>query len=108
MVICSWRNGNFELLRKYIDDLNFKNIYSRLISEPVHKQLIDLLKQYTFIGGMPEVVKHYASSRDLRSVRTIQNEIIDAYLLDFSKHATASEVMKITTIWNQVHGQLVK
>jgi predicted AAA+ superfamily ATPase len=97
-----------EKLRKYIDNLDFDNPDSASISEPIHKQLIGLLKQYTFIGGMPEVVKHYASTLDLRSVRVIQNEIIDAYLLDFSKHAAATQVMKITTIWNQIHGQLAK
>jgi predicted AAA+ superfamily ATPase len=96
-----------EKLRKYIDSLDFSNNTTK-ISDPIHHQLLGLLKHYTFIGGMPEVVKHYTKTRDLRSIRVIQNEIIDAYLLDFSKHADASQVMKITAIWNQIHGQLAK
>lgn len=57
---------------------------------------------------MPEVVEYYSYNNNLRTVRVIQNEILDAYLLDFSKHALAHEVMKITTIWNMIHSQLAK
>jgi predicted AAA+ superfamily ATPase len=95
-------------LRHYIDNVNFEVENLAIIPEPIHQQLVDLLKNYTFIGGMPEVVKHFCSSKNLRSVRAIQKEILDAYLLDFSKHVIAHEVMKITTIWNQIHSQLAK
>ena len=95
-------------LRHYIDNVNFEIENLAIISEPIHQQLVDLLKNYTFVGGMPEVVKHFCSNNNLRSVRAIQNEILDAYLLDFSKHVFAHEVMKITTIWSQIHSQLAK
>ena len=95
-------------LRHYIDNVTFEIENLAIIPEPIHQQLVDLLKNYTFIGGMPEVIKHFCSSNNLRSVRTIQKEILDAYLLDFSKHVIAHEVMKITTIWNQIHSQLAK
>lgn len=95
-------------LRHYIDHVNFEIENLAIIPEPIHQQLVDLLKKYTFIGGMPEVVKHFCSNNDFRSVRAIQKEILDAYLLDFSKHVVTHEVMKITTIWNQIHSQLAK
>ncbi len=95
-------------LRSYIDNIDFKVDKLTLISEPIHQQLIGLLKHYTFVGGMPEVVKTFSSTNNFRSVRTVQNEILDAYLLDFSKHAASHEIMKITLIWNQLHTQLAK
>ena len=76
--------------------------------EPFHRELIELLRSYYFVGGMPEAVEHYAKHRELNEVRRIHKEIIDTYLLDFSKHAPVSEVMKITNIWNAIPGQLAK
>ena len=91
-------------LREHVDSIDSLSS----LSIPIHEQLISLLKVYTFTGGMPEVVMHYRENQDLRSVRTIQKEVLDAYLLDFSKHAAPREVMKISTVWNQVQSQLAK
>lgn len=78
------------------------------IPNPMHEKLIQLLKLYFFIGGMPEAVAEYAKSEKLNTVREIQQEILNAYEKDFSKHAPPSEIMKITTVWKQVHRQLAK
>lgn len=91
-------------LREYIDSIDSLNP----LPAPIHEQLAYLLKIYTFTGGMPEVVAHYRENRDLPSIRTIQKEVLDAYLLDFSKHASPHEVMKISTVWGQVQSQLAK
>ena len=76
--------------------------------EPIHEKLLQLLKVYFFVGGMPEAVFEYAQSERLDTVREIQLEILDAYERDFAKHAPLSEIMKITTVWKQVHRQLAK
>lgn len=78
------------------------------IALPFHAQLIDWLRLYFYIGGMPEAVAHYADNKDFTAVRAIQHEILSAYELDFSKHASPSEVIKITAVWNSVPGQLAK
>ena len=74
----------------------------------MHEKLIQLLKLYFFIGGMPEAVAEYAKNEKLNTVREIQLEILNAYEKDFSKHAPPHEIMKITTVWKQVHRQLAK
>ena len=74
----------------------------------MHEKLIQLLKLYFFIGGMPEVVAEYAKTEKLNIVREIQLEILNAYEKDFAKHAPPNEIMKITTVWKQVHRQLAK
>jgi uncharacterized protein len=78
------------------------------IPNPIHEKLIYLLKLYFFIGGMPEVVAEYAKTEKLNVVREIQLEILNAYEKDFAKHAPLHEIMKITTVWKQVHRQLAK
>jgi len=76
------------------------------IANPLHEKLLKLLKLYFFIGGMPEAVAEYAKNESLNSVREIQLEILNAYEKDFAKHAPTNEIMKITTVWKQVHRQL--
>lgn len=78
------------------------------LAEPLHLKAIQLLKTYLFVGGMPEAVATYVGSGDLKQVRSVQLEILDAYERDFAKHAPASQVMKITNIWHEVPKQLAK
>jgi hypothetical protein len=75
---------------------------------PIHYQLIDLLKIYYYVGGMPEAVKSYINDKNFDETRVVHKEILNAYALDFSKHAEAHEVMKIMTIWNSIPHQLGK
>jgi predicted AAA+ superfamily ATPase len=57
---------------------------------------------------MPEAVFEYAKTEKLNTVRQIQLEILNAYEKDFAKHAPPHEIMKITTVWKQIHRQLAK
>ena len=63
-------------LREYIDSFNELSP----LPVPIHEELIHLLRVYTFTGGMPEAVMNYRENQDLRSVRTIQREVLDALL----------------------------
>ena len=69
---------------------------------------IETLKQYYFIGGMPEVVYNFIENRDYKQVREIQNKILYSYEQDFSKHAPNDVVPKLRMIWNNIPSQLAK
>jgi len=69
-------------------------------------KLIDLLRKYYYIGGMPEAVAEYAESRDYAEVRRIHEQILFTYEQDFSKHAPVNVVPRIRSIWNSVPAQL--
>lgn len=69
---------------------------------------IDALKQYYFIGGMPESVQSFIEEKDFNEVRKIQKRILAAYEQDFSKHAPIEIVPKIRMIWNSIPSQLAK
>lgn len=67
-----------------------------------------LLKQYLYVGGMPEVVKNFVESKDWSLVREIQKEILESYRNDFSKHAPKELVPRILQVWDSLPTQLSK
>lgn len=72
------------------------------------EELIELLKQYYYIGGMPEVVSSYLDENDYNLVRELQKDILKAYEYDFSKHAPTQAVPRIRMVWNSIASQLSK
>lgn len=78
------------------------------LAEPFHKDLISLLSKYYIVGGMPEVVKYFSETGNVREVREIQQEIINSYVLDFAKHAPSADIPKLTMIWDSIPKHLAK
>ena len=76
--------------------------------EPIHNELLQHLRTYFFTGGMPECVAYYASTGDLEAVRSIQNEILGAYVMDFAKYASAADIPKLRMIWDAIPAQLAR
>ena len=72
------------------------------------QDLIDALKYYYFVGGMPEAVMSFASEKDFNKVRKIQRRILEAYEQDFSKHAPNESVPKLRMLWSSIPSQLAK
>ena len=73
-----------------------------------HEKLIEKLRLYYFIGGMPEAVVSFIENNDLKTVRTIQQKIITGYENDFAKHAPNEIVPKIRMVWQSLISQLAK
>ena len=71
-------------------------------------RLIEKLKIYYIIGGMPEVVYSWVNDKDIEKVNKIQKNILDSYENDFSKHTETSEANKISLIWNGIPSQLAR
>ena len=69
---------------------------------------IDRLREYYFVGGMPEVVQSYLDSKDFNQVREIQKNLLNDYQQDFSKHAEAALVSRLNLVWNSIPMQLAK
>ena len=68
----------------------------------------DLLRQYYYVGGMPEAVQHYVENQDLQEIREIQKRILNDYRNDFSKHVPATFLSKVQLVWASVPSQLAK
>lgn len=74
----------------------------------VKDRIIQLLRTYYYVGGMPEAVKAYCDGLGYEEVRRIQSNILMKYENDFSKHAPANEVPRIRMVWHSVTSQLAK
>ena len=68
----------------------------------------DLLRQYYYVGGMPEVVNEFATTKNYKSVRQKQLEILKSYEHDFSKHPPKEIVQRMQLLWSTVPSQLAK
>lgn len=71
-------------------------------------RLTDLLRQYYYVGGMPEVVKKYLEDENLKQVRKIQQRILNDYEKDFSTHVPDELLPKVIMVWNSITSQLAK
>lgn len=69
---------------------------------------IERLRQYYYVGGMPEAVLKFSENNNFKEVRDIQKQILEAYEQDFSKHAPLEIVPRIRMIWNSIPAQLAK
>ena len=113
--------GKVDFLDLY--PLNFKEFLKALgedaLIDLINKNDIDLitvfsdklkiyLKQYMYIGGMPEVVETYIKNKDFNEVRKKQEVLLQAYEQDFSKHAPNNVVPRIRQLWNNIPTQLAK
>lgn len=72
------------------------------------QKLINYLRYYLFVGGMPEAVSDFAENRDWKSVRYIQDQIIASYRNDFSKHAPKEILPRVNMVWDSIPSQLSK
>lgn len=78
------------------------------IISALHEKYISLLRQYYYVGGMPEAVKEYVETGGLNTVRQIQHSILNGYARDFSKHAPSDQVPRIERVWRSIPSQLFK
>ena len=78
------------------------------ITNLLHEKYVDLLRQYYYVGGMPEAVKKYVESGALKEVRRIQKEILKGYERDFSKQSPKEQIERIKMVWKSIPSQLFK
>lgn len=97
-ILAMGETGIAELMeKKDLTNLNFFN-----------KKLINYLRYYFYIGGMPEAVQDFVNNKDWQNVRKIQNQIITSYRNDFSKHAPIEILPRINMVWESIPAQLSK
>ena len=90
---------------RFVELLNKKDFKTiKLFNNKYEK----LLKQYCYVGGMPEIVQDFVENKDFESVRNLQKEILSAYEEDFTKHITTNTVAKIRLLWKSIPAQLSK
>jgi predicted AAA+ superfamily ATPase len=101
---------------EFLTAMNESKLYGRIktmpkdepVAEAFMTVLMRLYREYCFVGGMPEAVETWVSTRDPENVREVQSEIVTSYESDFAKHAPPDIIQKLNRIWASIPEQLSK
>lgn len=93
-----------EKLYNYVEELSEISALPQFITD----RLSELYQQYLVIGGMPAVINSFLENKGMEKVKKEQQAILNAYILDFSKHAENKDIPRIIHIWNSIPSQLAK
>lgn len=89
-----------KMLREAVDSRDYKLI------DTFGEKLTRFLKQYYFVGGMPEAVNIFCETGDFSRVREIQEHIIYGYERDMSKHLNATKTESVLSAWHSIPAHL--
>jgi hypothetical protein len=81
------------------------------IDDVIHNKLLELLREYLIVGGMPAVLKEHLSSKDLMSCQRIQTALLQTYRSDFGKYAKIAQHKYLEKVFDSVPrlvGQRIK
>lgn len=92
---------------KFIAEI-LQNCKTDLLTSPIREKIEILLKKYFYVGGMPNAVQKYIDTQDLNEVRTIQNNLLQEYKADFSKHIENKNTARVRMIWDSIPLHLFK
>ena len=73
-----------------------------------HEKYIYWLKNYLYVGGMPEVVQYFSEHKNYEQVREMQNQLLSDYEDDFGKHIPKEQLSRVRLVWNSIPLQLAK
>jgi len=94
-------------LREFISDVKLTDS----IDDVIHKKLLELLRIYIIVGGMPAALTEYLSSKDLMNCQRIQTALLQTYRSDFGKYAKISQhkyLQKVFDAAPRMAGQRIK
>lgn len=78
------------------------------VDDFIHQRLLSLFFVYLIVGGMPDAVKKYVETRDIREVDKIQKNIVELYKEDFSQYEHEDKKLKLRSIYDIVPAELNK
>ena len=72
----------------------------------IFNRLSESFRRYQTTGGMPEAAADFLDNKGMERVEEVLQNVLNAYVLDFSKHAANKDIPKITEIWQSIPSQL--
>ena len=98
-----WANGFSDDLIKYYESFYLEE---KSVPEAIHNKLNELFLQYVVVGGMPEVVNIFRTTKDIRLVVDAQTRILNDYSYDLAHYATKDIREKVRECYNSIPDQL--
>ena len=80
----------------------------RPVDEFIHQKLLALFFVYLIVGGMPDAVKTYIATKDIREVDKIQRDIVTQYKEDFSQYESEDKKLKLISVYDIIPAELNK
>lgn len=78
------------------------------VDEFIHQKLLSLFFIYLIVGGMPDAVKIYIATKDIREVDKVQRDIVALYKEDFSQHESEDKKLKLISVYDIIPAELNK
>lgn len=78
------------------------------VDEFIHQKLLALFFVYLIVGGMPDAVKTYIATKDIREVDKVQRDIVTQYKEDFSQYESEDKKLKLISIYDIIPAELNK
>ena len=78
------------------------------VDEFIHQKLLSLFFIYLIVGGMPDAVKIYIATKDIREVDKVQRDIVALYKEDFSQHESEDKKLKLISMYDIIPAELNK
>ena len=74
--------------------------------DAIHEKLLDLFRKYLLVGGLPDAVKEFVATKNITTVRTIQDSIHHLYGVDAARYEEAHNRLKIQRIYSMIPSNL--
>lgn len=91
---------------EYLTNLGYQDLRDYLFKKEndsvLHQKLLDHLKNYMWLGGMPAVIDAWINDRNSIVCQNIQDEIIESYQIDFHRYATQREIPHVTKVFEKI------
>jgi len=75
---------------------------TRPLGEAIHEKALGLLRRFMVLGGMPEVLAHYAEHRDLREAVQLLDDLVVSFRADFAKYRDRVPSLRIAEVFQSV------
>ncbi len=97
-----------EISKVTLDMLENKYQKCEPVDDFIHQKLLSLFYIYLIVGGMPDAVKKYIETKDIREVNKIQKDIVALYREDFSQYELEDKKLKLKSIYDVIPAELNK
>lgn len=105
LTFCEFLNS---IGKKNLSDFIDQHDMASPVSEIIHQELVQLLKYYFRIGGMPAAVNAYIETNDLKEVSKIHSLILQSYEDDFAKYAKKTDWNALRTVFTSIPSYIAK
>lgn len=89
-----------------IDTMHRHFAERKAMPDAIHHKLLDLFRKYLLVGGLPDAVKTFVETKNIATVRAIQNNIHHLYGVDAARYEEAHNRLKIQRIYSMIPSNL--